>query len=409
MRLNRVVITGMGAVSPYGLGAPKLFEGIWEKKNCIRIMEQWRSIGGLGSFLAAPVPELDLKKLLPRSERRTMGKMAAYSTLAAREAVADSGLTPDILSSGSVGVSISSTTGSPEAYESLYEQFLPERRIETFTSGMFFKIMGHSCSANVMQALSIRGEQWAPTSACTSSAQAIGLGYLLVGTGRQRAMLCGGADEVHHSVTSFFDVLQAASRKNDTPHKTPAPFDDDRDGVVCGGGSGVMVLESLESALSRNAHIYAEIIGFGNGGDPGHIAHPSTAAMASAMEQALREAGITGADVDYVNAHATGTIQGDRAEAAAIGQAVSPTTPVASLKGHLGHTLGAAGILESMVCLEMMRRGELLPTNNLARIDPECRACSILDRVLRKIPNIILKNSFALGGVNTAIVYKRFE
>ncbi|MDH3348179.1 MAG: beta-ketoacyl-[acyl-carrier-protein] synthase family protein, partial [Desulfobulbaceae bacterium] len=246
------------------------------------------------------------------------------------------------------------------------------------------------------------------TSACTSSAQAIGLGYLLVGTGRQQAMLCGGADEVHHSVTSFFDVLQAASRKNDTPGKTPAPFDTDRDGVVCGGGSGILVLESLESALARKARIYAEIIGFGNTSDPGHIANPQAKAMTEAIKKALKEAQINGAEVDYVNAHATGTIRGDLAEAKAIGEAISPTTPVSSLKGHMGHTLGAAGVLESMVSLKMMQQGELLPTKNLQNIDPECNICSVIKTEQKKQCDIILKNSFALGGVNTAILYKRY-
>jgi len=404
--LNRVVITGRGAVSPFGRGVDSLLENVWAGNSAMRRMDSWQEIKGLTSLIAAPVPELDAKKLLPRTVRRTMGKMAIYATLAAMEGVEDAGISPELLVSGDLGVAIGSTTGSPAAFEEFYASYLPEKALEHIKSGEFFKMMSHSCSANVCLALGVRGEQWGPASACTSSSQAIGLGYLLIRTGRQQVMLCGGADEVHASVTGIFDLLRAASNGRHRPDAACRPFDEDRCGVVCGGGSGILVLESLDSALERGAHIYAEIVGFGNVNDSGHIANPDKDSMGRAMRCAMAEGGLEPGQIDYVNAHATGTELGDIAEAVAISQAVSTTTPVSSFKGHIGHTLGAAGSLELIVTLEMMRRGEIIPTRNLENIDPRCSA-ACLEKELRKAElKTILKNNFALGGVNTYLALR---
>jgi 3-oxoacyl-[acyl-carrier-protein] synthase II len=408
MSLNRVVITGRGAVSPFGTGSDKLVDGVWQGRSGVKIMDDWRQIKGLGSFLAAPVPEIDPKSLLPRAMRRTMGDMALHAALAAREAVDEAGFSTELLASGRIGVAIGSTTGSPGAYESFYEKFLPEKSIEEMKSGFFFKIMSHSCAANVCLALGIAGEQWSPSSACSSAAQAIGLGYLLVKSGRQDAILCGGADEVHHTVTMVFDVLKAASRQHDLPITSPRPFDTARDGVVCGGGSGVLVVESLESALSRDADIYCEILGFGHVNDSSHIANPHQDAMHGAMAAALKEAGVSSAEIDYVNAHATGTPQGDIAEAAAIYKTVGNVVPVSSFKGHLGHTLGAAGALESIILLAMMRRQEVIPTLNLDSPDPQCSNINLPQKIVARRIDTVIKNNFALGGVNTSLVFRRW-
>jgi 3-oxoacyl-[acyl-carrier-protein] synthase II len=279
--------------------------------------------------------------------------------------------------------------------------------IDQIKSGEFFKMMSHSCAANVCLTLGIEGQQWAPSSACTSSAQAIGLGFMLIQSGRQQAMLCGGSDEVHHSVTGVFDLVKAASLKNSTPDRPPSPFDQDRDGVVCGEGSGILVLESYQSALARNARIYGEILGFGNINDSRHIANPHRDAMARAMVESLREAGVAPEEIDYVNAHATGTEQGDREESAAIHSVIGSTTPVSSLKGHIGHTLGAAGSLETIVLLEMMQRQELIATRNLVTPDVQCRHIHLLTATRKQKVHTVLKNNFALGGVNAALVLRR--
>ena len=409
MPLKRVVITGRGAVSPFGQGVPALVDGVWDGACGTREMPEWQGIAGLKSHLAAPVPPLNAKKVLPRSMRRTMGDMALYTALAAQEAIAEGGLSEDLLTSGQTGVAVGSTTGSPAAYESFYRHFLPEESIEEIRSGLFFKIMGHSCAANLCLSLGIRGEQWAPVSACTSAAQAIGLGYLLIQTGRQEAMLCGGAEETHSTVTMVFDVLKAASRRQDEPLATPRPFDRDRDGVVCGAGSGILLLESLDSALARGAPIQAELLGFGHITDSAHIANPHQRSMAQAMEQALAQAGVSVPEVDYVNAHATGTTQGDAAEGQAIGSVFGPEVPVSSFKGHLGHTLGAAGALETIILLEMLARQEVVPTLHLDNPDPTFSGLNLVRSSGKNVLNTVVKNNFALGGVNTSLVLRRWK
>lgn len=407
MSLNRVVITGRGAVSPFGLGVPLLLESIWAGKSAIRSMPDWAEVKGLSSCIAAPVPSFDAKKLLPRSVRRTMGPMAVYATLAAKEAIVDAGLSDTLITAGETGVAIGSTTGSASALEDFYSRYLPAKALGDIKSGEFFKMMGHSCGANVSLALGITGEQWAPVSACTSSSQSIGLGYLLIQAGRQQVMLCGGADEAHASVTGVFDLLRAAAKDEGEPENSCRPFDIGRTGVVCGGGSGILVLESLQSAEARGAKIHGEIVGFANVNDCGHIANPDKKSMARAMRRAMAEANLTASDIDYVNAHATGTELGDIAEAAAIATAIDGKTPVSSFKGHLSHTLGAAGALELIAVLEMFERQEIVPTRNLVEVDPRC-AVAQLETTMRSAGlQTVLKNNFALGGVNTSLAIRR--
>lgn len=371
-------------------------------------MPEWQEIKGLESHLAAPVPAIDSSQHLPRSLRRTMGDMALYAVLASREAAGEAGLEEETLTGGSTGVAIGSTTGSPSVLEEFYQNYIPGKSIEEVRSGMFFKIMGHSCAANVCLALGIKGEQWSPASACTSAAQAIGMGYLLIKSGRQEIMLCGGADEAHPTVTMIFDVVKAASRYAGDPILAPRPFDSRRDGVVCGGGSGILVLESLESAQKRGADILGEIKGFGLVNDSQHIANPSRESIARAMNGAMTEAGINYREIDYVNAHATGTVLGDIAEGTAIRENLKETTPASSFKGHLGHTLGAAGSLEAIILLEMLARQEIVPTLHLEEADPELKGMDLVREIRPQRMNCVLKNNFALGGVNTALLLKQW-
>ncbi len=396
----------MGAVSAFGIGVQSLADGLRRGASGVRVMDEWTAIRGLESRLAAPVEDFDPKEHLPRTHRRTMGPMAAYAAVAAREAVEMAGLGEEELACGRAGVIIGSTTGSPSVYEDFYRNYLPDETVEDVRSGTFFRIMGHTCAANVSQTLGITGEQWSPSSACTTSTQAIGLAMLLIGSGRQDIVVCGGADEVHPTVTMIFDVLGAGAKREG---KSPAPFDRGRDGVVCGGGAGVLVMESLESARRRGAGIIAEVCGFGHVTDTGHIANPDAAAMEACISQALREAGVSPDEVDFVSAHATGTAAGDVAEARAIARVLGPETPVASHKGHMGHTLAAAGALETIAAVIMMREGVVFPTLNLEETDPECAVANCITRQVETAVNTVVKNSFALGGVNTSIVLKRWQ
>jgi 3-oxoacyl-[acyl-carrier-protein] synthase II len=232
----------------------------------------------------------------------------------------------------------------------------------------------------------------------------------MIAAEHQDIMICGGSDEHHCLAPAVFDIMNAASCKyNSEPQQTPRPFDIDRDGVVCAEGAGVLILEEMDHARRRNADILAEIIGFATFSAPENIANPDSKTMADCMECSISQARVNAEDVDYVNAHATATIQGDIAEAQAIGEVMGNKVPVSSLKGHLGHTMAASGAMELIASIQMMRNNILIPTRNLVTPDPEC---NVIDFVVtpREIEiDIILKNSFALGGINSAILVRRYR
>jgi 3-oxoacyl-[acyl-carrier-protein] synthase II len=268
--------------------------------------------------------------------------------------------------------------------------------------------MNHSCAANTAQALGIRGRIIAPSAACASGTLSIGLAYEMILNGYQETMFCGGADEHHVVSTAVFDIMHAAScNYNDKPELSPRPFDVDRDGVVCAEGAGVLILEELEHACERGANILGEVVGFSILSSPGSIAHPDCQTMVDCMHLALRQADLDAKDVGYVNAHATATIHGDIAEAQAIGSVVGKEVPVSSLKGHMGHTMAASGALELVASLQMMENDVVIPTRNLEKQDPKCAGINVIFAPQNIKSDVVLKNSFALGGINSTILVRR--
>lgn len=407
MSLKRVVITGAGVVSPFGNGLPDLMKGIQEGRSAVRRMEGWEQYTGLRSLVGAPV-ELRDEKRIPRQKRRSMGRMSIFAAQAADEAIADAGLTLAGEDPWRVGCVIGSTMGSAKSINDAFETMLPEKDLSRLNSTMFFQCMSHTAAVNVAQYLGLNGAIMAPAAACASALHAIGTGYDLIRLGRQDVLLCGGAEELHPTVTGSFDILFATSTKyNDAPQKTPRPFDKDRDGLVCGEGSGLLVLEDYERAVKRNAKIYAEIVGYSTTANGLHVSQSNKEAMVVCMRQALRDAHVQSGEIDYVNAHATATIQGDQEEAEAIREVFGLTAPVSSLKGYIGHTLGASGALELAASLSMMEQGVIYPTLNLDAVSPECEGIHHVMQPLQKQLRTILKNGFAFGGINAALVCRR--
>ncbi len=267
MSLKRVVITGIGVVSPFGNGLPALMKGIEEGRSAVRRMEGWEQYIGLHSLVGAPVEMRDEKRI-PRQKRRSMGRMSIFAAQAADEALADAGISLVSEDLWRIGCVIGSTMGSAKSINDAFETMLPNKDLSRLNSTMFFQCMSHTAAVNVAQYLGLNGTIMAPAAACASALHAIGTGYDLIRLGRQDVLLCGGAEELHPTVTGSFDILFATSTKyNDTPQKTPRPFDKDRDGLVCGEGSGLLVLEDYERAIRRNAKIYAEIIGLQHHGE----------------------------------------------------------------------------------------------------------------------------------------------
>jgi 3-oxoacyl-[acyl-carrier-protein] synthase II len=329
---------------------------------------------------------------------------------AAELALEDAGLrsSPE-LASGRVGVSCGSSTGSPPAIDVYGRQLFVGRTTSGIGGNEFLQFMSHTCAANVASFFGVRGRILPTCSACTSGSQGIGYGYESVKFGTQDWMLTGGAEELHVMDAAVFDVLFAASTRNHEPERTPRPFDAERDGMVVGEGAGCLVLEELEHARRRGARIHAELLGWGTNCDGHHLTNPDAEGMQEVMRLGLADAGLSAADVGYVNAHGTATEIGDIAESRATRAVFGERTPVSTLKGHLAHTLGACGALEAWLTIEMLREGWVAPTLNLERVDERCAALDYVQGAPRPLSvEIAVSNNFAFGGVNTSLVLRRW-
>jgi len=410
--LNRVVITGMGAVSPMGKGVDALMDGIRERRCAVKRMENWGDIKGLRTQLGAPVPGPREDKTVPRQKRRSMSSMSFFALDATREALAEAGLTigEGGVRADRIGCIIGTTLGSAESINEFFEIVLPTKSVEEAPAMLFFKCMTHSAAMNIAQYYGIKGYVMATASACASGLQAIGTGYELLRLGVQDAFICGGAEELHASVVGTFDLLFATSTKyNDAPCKSPRPFDAERDGLVCGEGAGVVLMETLDSAHARGARILAEVVGYHTGGSGEHISQSDAPTMAACMREALAQADIKPSDVDYVSAHATATDQGDKAEAEALAEVFGDAVPVSSLKGYIGHTLGASGAIELAATIRMMRDDIIYPGLNLDSVAPDCGGIAHVMETMKRPLDVIVKNSFAFGGVNTVLVCRKYK
>ena len=404
--MRRVAVTGMGAVSPFGRDVTALISGLVEGRSAIKILDELADYGGLRTRLAALVPGVDGKEI-PRNKRRSMSRQSIFAVLAAQEALTQAALPEAEYGSGRYGVVVGTTISSLETSENFFADHFRDKSFSRMKTSLFFKTMNHSAAANVAQFFGLEGRLLAPAAACATGSQALGYAYEMIASGAQDAMVCGGTEEFHPLSAATFDLMNAASfRYNDQPSIASRPFDRQRDGVVCGEGAGLLVLEEWQAAKARGAEILAEIIGFATLTETGSIAEPSSAAMQRCMALALVDAGVAADSIDYINAHATATEKGDIAEAQALLDLFGDQVPVSSLKGHLGHTLAASGGLETIATIEMMRRGQLIPTRNLNEVDPRCQGPRIFTGIEKQTTGLALKNNFALGGVNSSLVIR---
>ncbi len=407
--MRRVVITGFGILSPIGNNKAEIKESFYNEKSGVVYIPEWEKIKGLKSKVAGMVKNLD-EKTLDRKARRSMGKVSLFSTICAKDAIEDAGLSSEILQNGRTGVAAASTIGSPQSYEDFFYEIFRTSSIEEITSMTFLKIMNHTTAANIAVNFGITGRVLSPSSACTSSSQSIGFAYEAIKFGMQEVMIAGGAEEAHHTTVATFDILNvASSRYNDQPHLTPSPFDKNRDGIVVGEGGAMVVLEELEHAKKRGAKIYGEIVGFSSLCDGSHMSTPAKEGMANTMLDSLKEANISPDAIDYINAHATATDTSDVAESEATKSIFGNKTPVSATKSFTGHTLGACGSHELIYSLFMLEDNLIYPTIHLNELDPRCEGINIVKKITEKKLNTILTNNFAFGGINTSIILKRFQ
>lgn len=332
--MRRVVVTGMGIVSPIGHDLATVEAALRATGTGVRRMHEWDDVDGMKTQVAAPIaPGLDPQRI-PRKFRRAMGPQAVYAAVAARQAVVQAGLDEATLTGGRCGIACSSTMGSAERMYAYYDHIIGKQTVRGLKGTAFFTVMGHTCAANLAVYLGVTGRVLAPMSACTSASQSLGAGFEAIRYGQQDVMVCGGADEAHFTAAATFDTVNGTScGYHDAPERTPRPFDADRDGLVVGEGAGILVLEAMEHAEARGATPLAEVIGYATTCDGTHVSQPQQGGMERSIRLALADAGIVEGDVGYINAHATATQLGDPVEAAAVRAVFGDRVPVSSTKG----------------------------------------------------------------------------
>lgn len=408
--MRRVVVTGVGALSPLGNDWATVFARLKAKENAVQVMEKLVQYEGMLTRLAALTAPFTLdEKAYNRKTMRGMGRVATMATYASELALRDSGLFGDPwIKSGKMGVSYGSSSGSP-TFIADFGRMLINKSTEGITATTYIKMMSHTAPVNVGVYFGLTGRIITTSSACTSGSQGVGYAFEAIRSGAQVAMLAGGAEEFDATQVAVFDTLFATSTSNDQPKRTPRPFDANRDGLVLGEGACTLVLEELDHAKARGAKILAELVGFGTNSDGTHVTNPNSATMAQAMRLALDDARLAPEAIGYVNAHGTATAQGDVAESTATNQVFGERMPISSLKSYMGHTLGACGALEAWMTLEMQREKWMSPTLNLETIDPKCGALDYIRGDGRTIDTeFVMTNNFAFGGINTSLIFRRW-
>ena len=408
--MKRVVVTGFGAISPLGHDWPSVLAALRSGRNAVQVMPDWAQYDGLNTQLGVPAKPFELPAHYNRKSMRSMGRVAIMATRASELALADAGLLGDpLVASGRMGVSYGSSAGSPHALGD-FGKMMQHKSTEGITANTYIKMMSHTAAVNIGVFFGLTGRIVTTTSACTSGSQGIGYAFEAIQSGRQVAMLAGGAEELDATEAAVFDTLFATSTRNDTPQLTPRPFDAKRDGLVLGEGACTLVLEELDHARARGATLHAELLGWATNTDGTHVTHPNAATMAQAMRMALVDARLTPGSIGYVNAHGTATEQGDLAESQATSEVLGPRMPISSLKSYMGHTLGACGALEAWMTIEMMREGWFAPTLNLEQVDPRCGALDYIAGEGRLIEtDVVMTNNFAFGGINTSLIFRRWS
>ena len=409
--MKRVVVTGMGGISPLGNSWPDVRQKLLSLQNAVVRVNEWDRYTGLNTKLACPAAPFTLPEdRYPRRVMRAMGRVALLAVRASELALEDAGLLGHpVIRSGQTGVAYGSSAGNPDSIADFAGMMLNDS-IDTITATTYLRMMGHTAPVSIGLFFKATGRIIPTSSACTSGSHGIGYAYETIRGGAQKVMITGGSEELHAADAAIFDTLFATSSKNDTPALTPRPFDADRDGLVIAEGAGTLILEELEHAKARGAKIHCEVVGFGTNSDGAHPTNPKPETMRVAMELALADAGLSASDIAYVNAHGTATDNGDVAESHATAHVFGSRVPVSSLKSYMGHTLGACGALEAWMTIEFMKEGWAAPTINLANVDPRCAELDYIKKEARKISaEHVMSNNFAFGGINTSLIFRAYN
>jgi len=408
--MKRVVITGMAGFSPIGNDWPTIQKKLEAMETGIQRIDEWDKYEELNTRLGAPVLDFKMPAHYKRKDLRSMGRVAQFAVRSTELALSEANLLHHpMLKSGDVGVAYGSSAGDTGAVAD-FGKMLLNHSCDGLNANSYIKMMAHTSPVNIGIYFGLQGRVLTTSSACTSGSQAIGYAYETIKAGQQTVMVAGGCEALCATEAAVFDTLYATSVKNDTPELSPRPFDKARDGLVIGEGGCTLILEDLEHALARGATIHAELVGFGTNSDGSHVTQPSAETMEKAINLSLKDARLSPESIGYISAHGTATDRGDIAETTATHAVFGSTTPISSLKSYTGHTLGACGALESWVTIEMMKAGWFHATANLDEVDPACGELDYIKDEGRYIStDYVMSNNFAFGGINTSLIYKRWQ
>jgi 3-oxoacyl-[acyl-carrier-protein] synthase-1 len=403
---RRVVITGMGIYSSIGVTLEEVKDSLYAGRSGI-VIDPERLEYGFKSALTGVVPKPNLKDLLTRRQRISIGEESEYAYLATLQALQHASMDEEFLEKNEVGLLYGNDSVSKSIIEAT--DILREKKDTALIgSGAIFKSMNSTVNMNLSTIFKMRGINLTISAACASGSHAIGLGFHLIQSGLQDTIVCGGAQEINIYAMSSFDALGVFSTYHDAPTKASRPFDSSRDGLVPSGGAATLVLEEYESAVKRGAPIIAEIIGYGFSSNGGHISTPNVDGPATAMQRAVAQAGIPATAVDYINAHATSTPLGDANEAEAIFQIFGERNPyVSSTKSMTGHECWMAGASEIIYSILMMQNDFIAPNINFETPDAPSAKLNIAKNTINEKIDIFLSNSFGFGGTNSALVVKK--
>lgn len=406
MNTKRVVITGIGIWSCLGKNVEEVAQALREGRSGIGIDPE-RTTYGYQSALTGIVERPRLKGLLDRRLRNGLAEEGEYAFMAAREAFAMAGVDETYLDRNEVGCLFGNDSSSTPVIEAA-DIMREKHDTALLGSGYIFQSMNSTVTMNLTTIFRLRGINFTVSAACASGSHAIGLGCMLIRQGLQEMVLCGGAQEVNKYSMATFDALGAFSKRMDDPQHASRPFDRDRDGLVPGGGGAALVLEDYDHAVARGAHILCEVVGYGFSGNGGGISQPSDEGSFIAMQRALDDAGLSPDAVDYVNAHATSTPQGDSFEAIALDRLFAGKKAwISSTKGMTGHECWMAGASEIVYSILMMQGGFVAPNLNFEHPDEHSAKLRLATTTQEARLDVVLSNSFGFGGTNSALVIRR--
>lgn len=404
--MRRVVVTGLGVVSPLGNDTASVASALREGRSGIRAVPEYAELG-LRSQVAG-VCDIDLDDAIDRKLKRFMGDAAAYAYVAMRDAIADAGLSEEAVRDVRTGLVAGSGGGSPQ-WQIEAGDLLRTKGVRRVGPYMVPRTMGSTVSANLATAFGIHGVSYSLSAACATSAHCIGAAADLIRHGAQDIVFAGGGEELHWGMTCEFDAMGALSAHfNDTPERASRPYDAARDGFVIGSGGGMLVLEDYEHAKVRGARIHAELVGYGVTSDGADMVAPSGEGAVRCMRMAL--AGLDGQGIgriDYLNTHGTSTPVGDIVELEAVrGAFGDDMPPLSSTKALTGHSLGAASVHEAIYSLLMLGGGFLAASSNIQSLDPRAEGYPVLRETREARLRTVMSNSFGFGGTNAALVFR---